>query len=101
MSVAVVGGDDFIMGRIRETLSRESIAVLDEVTEAPGLPEEAANASAILLVTGASAGERRTLVRTTAMSFPTTPVIVIASSSHGVPKALAAGAAGLVVGSAQ
>jgi DNA-binding NarL/FixJ family response regulator len=96
-AVAVVASDDVIARRIAKTLLG-AIEIWDQVEDVTELSEGTANANAIVLASGASAGQRKTLIRAAKRRFPGIPVIVVAPpSSNGIYKALEAGAAGYVL----
>jgi DNA-binding NarL/FixJ family response regulator len=93
-----VSRDELLVRRIRDALERGEIGLVDRATEVQVLSDDAAGASAIVLVGARATEERRALIRAAAARFPSVPAIVVASlTTTGVHKALEAGAAGLVL----
>jgi DNA-binding NarL/FixJ family response regulator len=98
--VAVVSHDDLITRRVRDSLSRDAIAVGERAADVVGLSERAAEACAIVLAGGTATSEQRELIRAAEARFPGVPTVVVgASSTNGVHKALDAGASGVVLDS--
>lgn len=98
--VAVVAHDDLVTRRVRDSLSIDAISVSERAADVVGLSDQAAGACAIVLAGGSTASEQRALIRAAEARFPRVPTVVVgASSTSGVHKALDAGAAGLVLDS--
>lgn len=98
--VAVVSDDDLIIRRMRDSLSTDAISVRERAVDVMALSDQAAHACAIVLARGTSATAQRSLIRAAAARFPGVPTVVVgASSTNGIHKALDAGASGLVLDS--
>jgi DNA-binding NarL/FixJ family response regulator len=99
-AVALVCGDDLLVRRVRESLSVDSMALVQRAHVVESLSPEVAHASAIVLAGCRAVAERQTLIRAAHERFPSVPIVVIAPrSGNGVHKSLEAGAAGLVLDS--
>jgi DNA-binding NarL/FixJ family response regulator len=99
-AVALVCGDDLLVRRVGESLSLESIGLVQRAHEVASLLPEVAGASAIVLAGCRAVAERQALIRAVDDRFPGVPIVVIASKSGtGVHKSLEAGAGGLVLDS--
>jgi DNA-binding NarL/FixJ family response regulator len=99
-AVALVCGDDLLVRRVRESLSVESMGLVQRAHEVESLLPAVADASAIVLAGCRAVAERQALIRAAHERFPGVPIVVTAPrSGNGVHKSLEAGAAGLVLDS--
>jgi DNA-binding NarL/FixJ family response regulator len=98
--VAIVSNDDLVTRRVRDSLSMDAISVGERAANVVGLSDKAAESCAIVLAGGTATNEQRALIRAADARFPGVPTVVVgASSTNGVHKALDAGASGLVLDS--